>query len=125
MSYDIRLSVKVQGCDKYAVIAEPEYPSPTYNLGQMFRACMDWDYDQCEKDASGEYRTVCYRCDHVLKKVTRGINELHTNRKKYEPYEPGNGWGTIEGAIRALESLRECILEQAEEIPIECLYMSW
>lgn len=27
--------------------------------------------------------------------------------------------------VVALESLSNCIYEQAEEIPIECLYMSW
>ena len=125
MSYDIRISVKVQGCDKYAVIAEPERSSPTYNLGRMFRACMDWDYDQCVQDTNGEYHTVYYPCDFVLEKVTRGIQELHVNRKKYMAYEPDNGWGTIDGAVRALESLRDCILEQSEDIPLNCLYMSW
>ena len=39
MSYDLRIAVKVDGCDKFAQIAEPEYRSPTYNLGKMFRAC--------------------------------------------------------------------------------------
>lgn len=125
MSYDIRLSVKVQGCDKYAVIAIPEYDSPTYNLGKMFRACMDWDFDQGKKDETGHYQTAYYPCDFVLKKVTHGVNELHINRKKYMAYEPDNGWGTIDSAVRVLESLRECILEQSEDIPLNCLYMSW
>lgn len=31
MSYDLRIAVKVDGCDKFAQIAEPEYSSPTYN----------------------------------------------------------------------------------------------
>ncbi len=44
MSYDLRVAVKVEGCDKYANIAEPEYAHPTYNLGDMFRACTEWDY---------------------------------------------------------------------------------
>lgn len=39
MSYDIRICVKVEGIDKYADIARPEYDSPTYNLGEMFRSC--------------------------------------------------------------------------------------
>lgn len=125
MSYDIRISVKVQGCDKYAVIAEPEYPSPTYNLGRMFRACMDWDYSQSELGTDGKYHTIYYPCDLALEKITRGINELHINREKYEVYEPDNGWGTIEGAARALESLRDCILTQSEDLPLNCLYMSW
>ena len=46
MSYDLRIAVKVDGCDKFAGIAEPEYSSPTYNLGKMFRACTGWDYKQ-------------------------------------------------------------------------------
>lgn len=125
MSYDIRIEVKVEGCDKYAVIAEPEYSSPTYNLGKMFRACMNWNYSQSEKDESGEYKTVHYPCDFVIKKVERGIRELRCNRKEYEQYNPENGWGDIGGAITALESLRACIYEQAEEIPLNCLYMSW
>lgn len=115
MSYDLRVAVKVEGCDKYANIAEPEYASPTYNLGAMFRACMDWDYKQ------GEY----YRCDFVMPKVGHGIEELKHNREKYEQYNPSNGWGSIDSAIQDLESLRKCIFELAEEIPLECLYMCW
>lgn len=28
-------------------------------------------------------------------------------------------------AVEVLESLRNCIYEQAEEIPLECLYVKW
>lgn len=125
MSYDIAISVKVEGCDKYAQIAVPEYSSPTYNLGKMFRACMEWDYSQSEKCEDGEYRTRYYRCDFVIDRVEKGIKELRTHRKKYEKYSPENGWGNIDVAIETLESLRECIYEQAEDIPIECLFMNW
>ena len=115
MSYDIRICVKVDGIDKYAEIARPEYDSPTYNLRDMFVACMGWDYEQ------GEY----YRCNYVIGKIEHGIRELHTNRAEYEKYNPPNGWGTLNGAIRVLESLRDCIYENAEDIPVECLYMRW
>lgn len=115
MSYDLRVAVKVEGCDIYANIAEPEYPSPTYNLGAMFRACMNWDFKQ------GEY----YRCDEVIPKIEHGIKELIGNRGEYEKYNPANGWGSISSAVDDLESLRKCIYEQAEEIPLECLYMRW
>lgn len=125
MSYDIGIYVKVEGCDKYAMIAEPEYSSPTYNLGKMFRACMDWDYSQSEKDSDGKYQTCYYKCDFVIEKVEHGIKELRTNRSKYEKYNPSNGWGSIGSAIESLESLRKCIYEQAEDIPIDCLYMAW
>lgn len=115
MSYDLRVAVKVEGCDKYADIAEPEYANPTYNLGDMFRACMNWDFEQ------GEY----YRCDFVMPTIEQGIKELKCNRKKYEQYNPNNSWGSIGTAIQDLESLRACIYEQAEEIPLNCLYMRW
>jgi hypothetical protein len=115
MSYDLRVAVKVEGCDKYANIAEPDYANPTYNLGDMFRACMEWHYKQ------GKY----YRCDEVLPKINHGIQELCTKRDEYTVYNPPNGWGDIESAKEALRSLRKCIGEQAEEIPLECLYMCW
>lgn len=115
MSYDLRVAVKVEGCDIYANIAEPEYANPTYNLRDMFVACMNWDYEQ------GKY----YRCDEVLPKINHGIQELETKRDKYTVYNPSNGWGSIDSAIEDLESLRTCIYNQAEEIPLECLYMCW
>lgn len=116
MSYDLEVGVKVAGTDNlYARIAEPEYHSPTYNLGRMFRACTGWDFTQSE----------WYKCSEVLPKIEHGIRELHTNRKEYEKYNAPNGWGTVDSAIRDLESLRDCIYEQAEYIPIEYLYVRW
>ena len=115
MSYDIRIGVKVEGCDKYVTIDAPEYDSPTYNLRNMFVACMDWDYNQGRQ----------YRCDFVIEKVERGIRELRIRREHYEQYNPSNGWGDIDSAIDVLESVRACIYEWAEDIPIECLYFQW
>ena len=115
MSYDLRIMVKAEGCEAYPVIAIPTHDSPTYNLGKMFRACTDWDFKQSEK----------YRCDYAIEKVEHGISELRNNRSEYIKYNPDNGWGDISGAIIALESLRTCIYEQAENIPMYCLYMAW
>lgn len=115
MSYDLRIAVRVEGLGKYVVISTPEYDSPTYNLRDMFVACMDWDYTQ------GEY----YPCKDVLPKVEKGVLELTTKPKKYDKYNPPNGWGSRTGAVKVLESLRTCILENAEDIPIEYLWMSW
>lgn len=125
MSYDLAIHVKVEGCDEYAMIAEPEYHSPTYNLGKLFRACMNWDYSQSKKDADGNYQTCYYRCDQAIEHIERGLKELHTNGKAYDKYLPSNGWGTRSSAINALESLRQCIYEQSEKIPLDCLYMTW
>jgi hypothetical protein len=121
VSYDIRIRVKAEGADVYPVVGVPEYDSPTYNLGELFRKCMDWDYSQSDDNGN----TCYYKCAEVLPKVEHGILELHTNRKNYEKYLPDNGWGTMSGAIKSLQSLRDCIYEKAEEIPLECLYMTW
>ena len=86
---------------------------------------MDWDYRQSELGDDGKYHTCYYRCDFVIEKLNHGLNELHKNQYKYTKYLPKNGWGTITNALNTLESLRECIYEQEENIPIECLYMSW
>ena len=115
MSYDIRICVKADGLDKYVVYDIPEYDTPTYNLGEMFRVCMDWDYEQ------GEY----YKCSEIIGNIEKGITELKTNREKYKCYEPSNGWGNVDSAIEALESARVCIYECAENIPINHLYFRW
>lgn len=87
----------------------------------MFVACMDWDYNQ------GEW----YRCTEALPKLERGLHELTFNRKKYTQFNPSNGWGSIDSAIRAIASVIECIKNEVEgvwswnEIPLECLYMRW
>lgn len=115
MSYDIRLAVKVDGTDIFADIAEPELASPTYNLREMFEICMDWDYSL----------DVYYPCKEVAEKVKRGIEELYKFPEKYDKFNPPNGWGDRKGAIKALESLDDCIKKTAQKIPIEHLYMSW
>ena len=121
MSYDLRLAVRVEDTDIFAVIDEPELNSPTYNLGKMFRACTGWDFKQ------GEF----YRVSDVLPKIEHGIHELKFNPHDYASMEPDNGWGTVSGAIDALESLLECIEHNVSggwtwnQIPPDKLYVAW
>lgn len=115
MSYDLRICVKAEGVDCYPPVACPELDHPTYNLRDMFVACMDWEYKQGK----------IYKCSEIIGNVERGIKELKTNSQKYKQYNPPNGWGNIEAALEALVSLKDCIYETAEDIPIECLYMRW
>ena len=115
MSYDIRVTVKVEGCDKYAVVGTPEYDSPTYNLRKMFVACMDWDYHQGE----------VYAAEFALEKLGNGLRELTTRRGNYTMYNPSNGWGDIDSAIKAICSAITCINECAENYPMSCLYFEW
>lgn len=123
MSYDLRIGVKVDGAkDLYAVIAEPELSSPTYNLRNMFVACMGWDYEQ------GQWHKV----SEVLPMIQHGIKELEYHPAKYKKYNAPNGWGTVESALKALKSLEECIRDNSAEasntwnaIPLELMYMRW
>jgi len=82
MSYDIRFGVKVAEApeDCYAVIGEPEYSSPTYNVGTIFRESMDWDFEQ------GKW----YKVTDVIPKLERGVHELSFNAKAYRKHEPDN-----------------------------------
>lgn len=114
MSYDIGVMVKVDGCDKYIEYSRPEYASPTYNLYDMFVACMDWHFDHS-----------IYPASFALEKLQKGKLELTTRREYYKRYNPPNGWGDIDCAIRAIDSAITRIYECAEEIPIECLYFEW
>ncbi len=122
MSYDLRLAVKAEGAeDCYVVFAEPERHSPTYNLGEMFRACTGWDYRQ----------GVFYKVSEVLPLIEHGIHELRFNENAYEKYNPPNGWGSISSALQALESLLNCIQKESNgewswnKVPIDCMYVSW
>ncbi|MBR7150431.1 MAG: hypothetical protein IKD01_05405 [Oscillospiraceae bacterium] len=123
MSYDIRLGVKVEGADDlYAVIARPEYDSPTYNIGAMFRACTGWDFEQ----------GVWYKVSEVLPLIQHGISELEWHEPKYRKYNAPNGWGTTGSALEALRSLEACIRENApessitwNEIPLDLMYVRW
>lgn len=98
MSYDIRWCVETvrenNDGERFVVVHTPEYDSPTYNYRKMFVACMGWDYEQ------GEY----YPMLDVLPKLRRGLAQLIEHPEKYRQYEPENGWGTLNGAIKCIES---------------------
>ena len=125
MSYDLRIGVRVYGAeDKIVAIDRPEYDSPTYNLRDMFVACMDWDYTQ------GEW----YNVAEVLPLIKHGIDELKYNGKEYRKYNAPNGWGTVGQALNVLLSLEKCIIKNSDiesdewsenEIPIELMYVRW
>lgn len=115
MSYDLRIGVKVEGLGKIVEVARPTYDSPTYNLGKMFRACTGWDFKQ------GEW----YNCGDVIGKITDGITNLITDPTYYRKYEPENKFGTVENAVTVLESLRDCIYETTEDVPLLYLWVRW
>ena len=122
MSYDLQFGVKVEGMDGYiAVIDEPEYAEPTYNLRDMFVACMDWEYEQ------GKW----YSCEEVLPRFERGAHELRFHASKYKKYNPPNGWGSISSALECIDSVIRKMHEIVDggytwnEIPLQHLYFRW
>lgn len=125
MSYDIRFGVKVADApdECYAVIGHPKYDSPTYNLRELFVQSMEWDYHQ------GEW----YKITDVLPKIQHGITELTLHYKKYEKFEPSNGWGTISSALECLRSIVYYFGDNWDglggswnaDVPIDCIYMTW
>lgn len=112
MSYDLEILGKIEN-GQYICIDEPKRRSPTYNLGKMFRAAMDWDFDQ----------GTIYNVADIFKNIQRGIAELERQPEKYVQYEPENKWGTVSSALEDLRSLRDCILEQ--DIDTKYLYVRW
>lgn len=113
MSYDLELGVKTENGNFVPTRVQPEYSSPTYNLGEMFRKSTGWDFEQGKE----------YRVDKVLDKVFKGIYELMHFPDEYKKYEPRNGWGSVEGAFRDLLSLAKAI--EDSDVPLDELYVRW
>lgn len=114
ISYDIGIYLKAED-DGFELVDEPELSSPTYNLRDMFVACMDWNYEQ----------HTFYPAKFVLEKLIKGIEELSFHHARYERYDPSNGWGDIDGALEALKLSRDSIINNARHYSIEKLYYRW
>ena len=112
MSYDLEILAKIEN-GQYICIDEPKRRSPTYNLGKMFRAAMDWDFEQ----------GTIYNVADIFENIQRGIAELERQPEKYVQYESENKWGTVSSALEDLRSLRDCILGQ--DIDTKYLYVRW
>ena len=126
MSYDLRIAVKVEGAKKgneFAVIAEPEFASPTYNIGEMLRKCTGWNFKQSE----------FYKVSDVYQNIVRGIINLREHEKEFEKYNSPNGWGTTQSALKVLGSLKQCIDDIEDPngwngwntFPKTLLYVAW
>lgn len=134
MSYDIRFCVQTVQPNKdgecFAVVHRPEYDSPTYNYFTMFRACMDWDYDETKIGEDGYRHSCYYPVPEVLPKLHHGLKELTEHPERYRQYEPSNGWGTIDGAIKCIRSWIRELEEDSWDgptylWPIEALWWRW
>lgn len=122
MSYDIRIAAETKYPDRYGdyfvTVDYPELNSPTYNVGNIFRKCMDWDFRQGE----------VYPLSEALKHIDHGIGELRGNFDAYRYLEPENKWGTVETVWECLTSWRRELEDPygiTSDWDIEYLWWRW
>lgn len=108
MSYDVRFCVQTTSPNRdgecFVVVHVPEYDSPTYNYRKMFVAAMGWDYETYRKGDDGEYHSVYYPMAEAIAHIKKGLASIEADPEAYRKCEPGNGLGTVEGAIEVMRS---------------------
>lgn len=116
MSYDLRFAVKAEN-GKYVDFITPDFAHPTYNIGNILRKAMGFDFNQ------GDY----YRLSEIMEYLIKGKTELKYNAKAYRQYEPSNKWGTVKNARDSIDSILECVTKIVVwyEIPLEFVYFAW
>lgn len=118
MSYDLGIGVKVADMeDRHVEITAPEYSDVTYNVAKILRASTGWNYKQRE----------WYRVSDVLPNIKKGIDELIRRPEDYRHLEIGNGYGKVETALGALQSLLECIYDTSNDYSLsyDAMYVRW
>lgn len=117
MSYDIDFGVKVEGTDKIVAFDRPEYRNPTYNVSDILRKSMEWEFEQ------GEW----YRIDKVYGFLQRGLYEVEKFPYKYKKFEPINGWGDVGTVREVLQSILDKIedIERFKGLTKDQFYITW
>lgn len=75
----------------------------TYNLAPMYYKCIDID--------GGLKALNGMKCKDAIPVLNRAIDDLMENKEEYEKLNPKNGWGSYEGLLKSLKSLRIACLE--------------
>lgn len=75
----------------------------TYNLAPMYYKCIDID--------GGLKALNGMKCRDAIPVLNRAIDDLIENKEEYEKLNPKNGWGSYEGLLKSLKSLRIACLE--------------
>lgn len=75
----------------------------TYNLAPMYYKCIDENLGFKLLDGM--------KCKDAIRVLNRAINDLVKNKEEYEKLNPKNGWGSYEGLLKSLKSLRIACLE--------------
>lgn len=75
----------------------------TYNLAPMYYKCIDIN--------GGLKALNGMKCKDAVPVLNRAIDDLIENKEEYEKLNPKNGWGSYEGLLKSLKSLRIACLE--------------
>lgn len=75
----------------------------TYNLAPMYYKCIDIN--------GGLKALNGMKCKDAIPVLNRAIDDLIENKEEYEKLNPKNGWGSYEGLLKSLKSLRIACLE--------------
>ena len=97
------------GVTPYVIQTEPHTMTVwelnvTHNLVPMARALGVYEAIWCPEDIG------CSQAWGILPMLRDAYHTLRADREDYRSYEPGNGWGTVEGMIDVLSDyLRACV----------------
>ena len=81
----------------------------TYNVWPMFRAAVD-SSPKDEDDRKGVYSLQGKTGKECVPLLTDAIERMENAPDIYKEWNPPNGWGTYEGALRVLRTLLDwCI----------------
>ena len=100
MSYDVKLKAKLEGIDKYIVVAD--VGGTTWNVKELIKQASGWNIQNEANNGTAAF---------IGKEALKGIIELENNPEKYIEYEAPNGWGTVEGTLRFFRKLHEACME--------------
>lgn len=95
MSYDITFKVKAEGVDVWVPVGDCT-ANITWNVRKIIELSTELPWIN---EANNGY------CKDVIPKISLGLSRLFANPEEYKPYEPKNGWGTVDGTIRFFETI--------------------
>lgn len=87
MSYDICFRVKAENVDAWVEVGDVD-ANITWNVRKIIELSTGLPWINEANNGL---------CIDVIPKIRHGLDELRLHPERYKPYEPSNGWGSVEG----------------------------
>ena len=97
MSYRISFKIRVAETDEYISVGNCD-ANITWNVRKIIELSTGLPWKNEENNGY---------CVDVIPSIRRGREELIRNPEKYKPYEPDNGWGSIESTVHFFTRILE------------------